>query len=306
MMLGLDHVGVGVADVEAAMRFYGDLSFTELAFDYIGPLPGMAAAAGREVEQARVVMLRSGNPTSLGTAGLKLVQVQDVPVPPLPDGIAWGERGVCEVCVHLRDQPELHRWLVGERGAPSLMSPVVMQAPPTSASLSYVADPGGGKVELIELSPMVEGWPGPSGSQGVNHVAIGVSDLGRSVEFYRRLGFVGTLMEMDDYNEPMHPWYPGPPPRQHLVILMTPYGGWLEFVQLDPPSADMRGDWGHLGAMDFGIGVRDLDLAVDRLRATGVEFTSEPQTIAVGGGAWRYAYMKDPDGNYAALCEARY
>ena len=306
MMLGLDHVGVGVADMAAAMRFYGDLSFTELAFDYTGPLPGMAAVAGREIETARVVMLRSNNPTSLGAAAIKLVQVQDVPVPPLPHGIAWGERGVCEVCIHVRDPSGFHRWLTEERGAPNLMSPVVAEATPTSASLSYVADPNGGKVELIELSPMAEGWPGPGGPQGVNHVAIGVSDMQASIEFYRHLGFVGTLMEMDDYNEPMHPWYPGPPPRQHLVIRMSPYGGWLELVQLDPPSPDMRGDWGHLGAMDFGIGVRDLDLAVDRLRAAGVEFASEPRTIAVDGGSWRYAYMKEPDGNYAALCEARY
>lgn len=305
--LGLDHVGVGVADMERAVRFYGDLSFTDVAFDYTGPLPGMAAVTGREIERARVVMLRSANPSFLGSAAVKLVQVQDGAVPPLPAGIAWGQRGVCEVCVHVRDQPEFHRWLVETRGAPSLMAPVIADVPPTSASLSYVADPGGGKVELIEISPLSETWGGPSGPQGVNHAAFGVSDLERSIGFYRRLGFTGGFRVMDgDYNETMRSWYSAPAPRQHVMLLMSPIGGWLEPVQLDPPSADMRGHWGHLGAMDFGIGVRDLDRAVETQRASGVEFLCEPQTIAVDGGSWRYAYMKEPDGNYAALCEARY
>ena len=306
MMLGVDHIGVGVADMEAATRFYGDLSFTEVAFDYTGPLPGMQSVAGRDVEKARVVMLRSNNATALGSAAIKLVQVQDVAVPPLPEGIAWGERGVCEVCVHVRDQPELYRWLVEERGAPSLMTTFVSGAPPISASLAYVADPNGGKVEVIEWSPMVEGWPGPSGAQGVNHVAIGVSEIEHTVEFYRRLGFSGILFDIDGQYEPMDPWYSGSPPRQHMMMLMSPHGAWVEPVQHDPPSPDMRGEWGHLGAMDFGLGVRDLDLAVKRLGGGGMEFLSEPQTVEVDGGSWRYAYIREPDGNYAALCESRY
>jgi Glyoxalase/Bleomycin resistance protein/Dioxygenase superfamily len=128
----------------------------------------------------------------------------------------------------------------------------------------------------------------------------------RSTEFYKRLGFSGTLIDFKDYYEPMHPWFSGSPPRQHLRMVMSPNGGWLEPVEHDPPSADMRGEWGHVGAMDFGVGVRDLDLAVERLGAAGVEFLSQPQTIEVDGGVWRYVYVKEPDGNYASLCEARY
>jgi catechol 2,3-dioxygenase-like lactoylglutathione lyase family enzyme len=304
--LGLDHIGVGVTDMEASQRFYADLGFTEVAFDYSGPLPGLEHVAGRDVRQARVVMLRSANATPLGSAAVKLVQVQDVPVPPLPAGIAWGERGVCEVCVHVRDQPALHRWLVEERGAPALMDPVETELPPLKAGLSYVADPDGGKVELIEWSPMLHGWPGESGPQGVNHVAVGVSDMERSCSFYRQLGFTGNLFDLDDYYEPMHPWFAGPPPRQHLRMLMGPHGGWIEPVQHEPPSPDMRGEWGHVGAMDFGLGVRDLDVAMRRMSDAGVEFLSPPQTIAVDDGSWRYAYFREPDGNYASLCEARF
>lgn len=68
--------------------------------------------------------------------------------------------------------------------------------------------------------------------------------------------------------------------------------------------------YGDLGFAQTSFGdagrVRDLDLAVRGLSAVGVEFVFEPQTIGVDGGLWRYACRKEPDGNYAALCEARY
>jgi hypothetical protein len=64
----------------------------------------------------------------------------------------------------------------------------------------------------------------------------------------------------------------------------------------------MRGEWGHLGPFDFGVGVRNLDVA-----AGSVQLTAEPQTIDLGGGAtWRYAYFEEPDGTYVCLTEARY
>ncbi|MBV8218931.1 MAG: hypothetical protein JO325_10740, partial [Solirubrobacterales bacterium] len=36
MMLGLDHIGVGAADMEEALRFYGDLGFAETSFGDAG------------------------------------------------------------------------------------------------------------------------------------------------------------------------------------------------------------------------------------------------------------------------------
>ena len=52
---GVDHVGVGVADMEAAQAFYRNVGFSEVRFDYTGRVPGPD-------REARVVML--GNPRS--------------------------------------------------------------------------------------------------------------------------------------------------------------------------------------------------------------------------------------------------
>ena len=76
---------------------------------------------------------------------------------------------------------------------------------------------------------------------------------------------------------------------------------------LDPPGHDCRGEWGHLGPMDFGIrvaqhrGCRSASCAAD-----GVVVHGEPQSLDVGSGEWRYVYFAEPDGNYVALVEPRY
>jgi catechol 2,3-dioxygenase-like lactoylglutathione lyase family enzyme len=309
-MLGVDHIGVGVSDVERSMAFYADLGFTDVAFDYEGPLPGLGPVAGRDAVTARVVMLRPESPTVLGSGAVKLVHTTDRPPPPMPDGMAWGEPGVCEVCVHVRGQAALYRRLVDERGHSGLMEPNESPLPPygTRCSLSYVADPDGTKIELIEWLDLEEGWPDPEGAQGVNHVAFGVASLEATRAFYKRIGFTGMLFESDGYFEPMHPWYaPRVPPRQRMTLLTNPAGGGLEPVEHHPASPDMSGDWGHLGPFDFGIGVRHLGRAVEYLAAQGIELRSEPQVVELGDGAtWSYAYIGDPDGTYVCVHEARY
>lgn len=309
IMLGVDHIGVGVSDVDRSVAFYGDLGFTEIAWDYTGELPGLEQVAGRSGVAARVVMLRNPRPSVLGLGGVKLVHITDEPVPPVPEGMAWGERGICEVCLHARDQASLYRWLTEERHYPGLMAPNDAQLDPygTRVSLSYVADPDGGKVEMLEWLDLDSGWPGDVRPEGVNHVAFGVESLDRAKAFWSQLDFGDVLFESDGYFEPMHPWYPGEPPRQKMLLLTNPQGAGLEPVEHIPPSPDMRGRWGRLGPFEFAVGVRHLERGIERLCELGVQLRSEPQTIDLGDGArWRYAYFADPDNLYVSLCEMRY
>jgi catechol 2,3-dioxygenase-like lactoylglutathione lyase family enzyme len=298
--MGVDHIGVGVSDMDRSIAFWAEIGFTDVAFDYSGPLGGLP----REGVEARVVMLRPARPTALGPAAVKLVQTTDEPPPPMPDGMAWGEPGVCEVCVHVKDQGALYDKLVAA-GHTGLMEPNESPLDPygTMCSLSYVADPDGTKIELIEWLDLEAGWPEEPGPQGVNHVAFGVASLERTRAFYKELGFTGMLFNSDGYFEPMDPWFaPRPAPRQKMTLLTNPFGGGLEPVEHDPPSPDKRGEWGHLGPFDFGVGVRNIDLA-----AHDVLLKGEVQTIDLGGGAtWRYAYFDEPDGTYVCLTEARY
>lgn len=313
--LGVDHVGVGVSDVDAAIAFYGEhVGFDRVLFDFTGELPGLEAVAGT-TPRARIAMLANSGATPVGPGRIKLVQRLDGDgVPPVPDGQAWGEVGVCEICLHVRDVEGVHAALVAA-GCESLMEPMGADVPPTGIALdiAYVADPWGTKLEMIEWKGLWRSLPGPSRSEGVNHVAFGVTDMARTRAFYERLGFTELLFESVDFFDPMAPWYQAPwydpsrLPRQHMTMPMAAQGAAIEPVVLDPPGHDCRGTWGHLGPMDFGIRVGNLDAAVAQLRADGVEVHGEPQTVPVGdGGEWRYVYVAEPDANYLSLVEPRY
>ena len=297
---GVDHVGVGVADMEAAQAFYGNVGFSEVRFDYTGRVPGPD-------REARVVMLGNPRASPIGPGSIKLVQVLDgVGPPPAPTGGGWGELGICEICLHARGVPEVHRDLVAA-GAQSLMEPLQASVDPNDVSLdiAYVADPWGGKLELIEWTGLWRSLPGPPRAEGVNHVAFGVADIGRTRAFYERLGFAELLFESTEFFDPMAPWYAGEPPSQHMIMLLSAQGAGIEPVVLDPEGPDCRGEWGHIGPFEFAVGVTNLEHGIAALAGLGVE-ASDPVTLDVGTGEWRYASFRDPDDLYVSLVEPRY
>ena len=80
--MGVDHVGVGVGDVDEAIEFYGrHVGFDRVLFDYTGELPGLEAVAGC-VADARVAMLENSDATPIGPGRVKLVQMLDGDGPP--------------------------------------------------------------------------------------------------------------------------------------------------------------------------------------------------------------------------------
>ena len=312
---GVDHVGVGVGDVDEAIAFYGrHVGFDRVLFDWTGELPAVEVFADR-VPLARVAMLESSGATPIGPGRVKLVQVLDGDgPPPVPAGQAWGEVGVCEICLHVRNVGEVHAALVAA-GCEELMPAISAEVVPHDVSLdiSYVADPWGTKLELIEWTGLWRSLPGPARAEGVNHVAFGVTEMARTRAFYERLGFTELLFESVDFFDPMAPWYEPPwydpeqLPAQHMTMPMPAQGAAIEPVVLDPPGHDCRGEWGHLGPMDFGIRVANIEAAVAALRADGIEVHGEPHSIDLGGGReWRSVAFAEPDGNYVSLVEARY
>ena len=308
MFNGVDHIGVGVGDLDAAIRFYGGVGFSNVLFDYTGEMPGTESFS-RERRRARVAMLANPHASPIGPGRLKLVQLLDGDGPaPAPPGQAWGELGVCEICLHVRGVAAVHDRLVGALGGRSLMAPLSGAVAPHDVSLdiAYVADPWGGKIELIEWTGLWHALPGAARAEGVNHVAFGVSDLERSRRFYAQLGFTEMLFESTEFFEPMAPWYERELPAQHMIMTMSAQGAGIEPCRLTPLGPDCRGEWGHLGPMEFAIGVSNLQRAVGVLQARGVPLLGEPHTVEVGSGQWCYAYFAEPDGNFVSLVEARY
>ena len=123
MFNGVDHAGIGVANMETAFEYWIEkLGFTEVFFDYTGPVPGLEEITKSNAVRARIVMLGNKFTTRMGPGKVKLVQRLDgIGAPPLPAAIGYGEVGLAEVCLHTLHTERIHRQLVDEFGCTSLM-----------------------------------------------------------------------------------------------------------------------------------------------------------------------------------------
>ncbi len=222
-----------------------------------------------------------------GPGRVKLVQVLDGDgPPPVPAGQAWGEVGVCEICLHVRNVQEVHDALVAA-GCASLMEPMSAEVPPSGVSLdiAYVADPWGTKLEMIEWTGLWRSLPGPRTRRGCQPRRLRRHRHGSHARFLRAAR-VSRSCSSSRWSSSIR-WRRGTRrlgttrqalPAQHMTMPMPAQGAAIEPVVLDPPGHDCRGEWGHLGPMDFGIRVGNIDTAAARLRDWGVAVHGEPQS----------------------------
>jgi len=125
------------------------------------------------------------------------------------------------------------------------------------------------------------------GITGLGHVAIKVTDLDRSLDYYiNKLGFPEMMrLKKDDGST----W---------LVYLRITDDQYLEVF----PGAenDRAPGWDANGMNHMCLAVEDIDAVVQRIEAAGIALLL-PLKLAVDGN--RQAWIEDPDGNRIELME---
>ena len=142
----------------------------------------------------------------------------------------------------------------------------------------------------------------------MNHTGFVVSDMDRSLAFYRDL--LGLVEERNQVleGEFISSLVGYPEARLHLVYLgLGDMKHSVELIQyLNPPGVPVELPERHqVGATHLGIIVDDLDSFYAELSARGVRFVGPPATRrdAVYPLARKGCYVQDPDGNYLELLE---
>jgi catechol 2,3-dioxygenase-like lactoylglutathione lyase family enzyme len=135
--------------------------------------------------------------------------------------------------------------------------------------------------------------------QGVHHTCITVSDLERSIQFYRDLLGLELVMteESERSGDDRSKALGVPKAKVRLAILRAGDARveLIEYVTARGRPYDRNNN--DVGAMHIAFHVADIDAVYQRMVDHGVRFTAPPATIPAGPMAgWRWTYFFDPDG----------
>ena len=131
----------------------------------------------------------------------------------------------------------------------------------------------------------------------VNHTSFTVSDLDRSVSFYRDL--LGMeLMSLAGRDPGFVERITGIPGAKVKVAYLQAPGHRLELIQYSsPPGKRLDMQTNNVGCAHLGFNVDDLPRMYAELKAKGDHFKSAPQEVPAGPNKGTMAvYFMDPDG----------
>jgi catechol 2,3-dioxygenase-like lactoylglutathione lyase family enzyme len=135
-------------------------------------------------------------------------------------------------------------------------------------------------------------------SLSANHVGVTVSDLSRSIAFYRDLLGFHVAYERGEVTAEYMPRLVGIPGARLKIAGLDIPGLHLDLIQyIEPRGAAAAGMTSDVGNVHLGYTVDDAWAAYRFLSSAGVQFKSEPVSPTAGPnkGGWA-AYFVDPDG----------
>jgi catechol 2,3-dioxygenase-like lactoylglutathione lyase family enzyme len=135
----------------------------------------------------------------------------------------------------------------------------------------------------------------------VHHIGINVSDLHRSIGFYRDLFGVDPLFVNDMRGEGLATGA-GLPEADLRFCMMKISNVVLEIIEWRTPNAKPAlADGPHVGGFHIAFEVDDIDAVHRALQARGIEFTAAlhrfgeaDEAPSIAGAT--FVYFKDPDG----------
>lgn len=138
----------------------------------------------------------------------------------------------------------------------------------------------------------------------INHSAITVSDMDRSVAFYRDTLGMDLLMLDQEQAGPVGRAV-GEPDAVIRFANLSLEGGEIELIEfVEPQGRALGGEPNDVGKMHVCFQVDDIQAAYEALSAKGVELWTPVNVITEGPAKdWKFVYFSDPDGVQLELLE---
>ena len=135
--------------------------------------------------------------------------------------------------------------------------------------------------------------------EGVHHTCITVSNLDRSIQFYRDLlGLELVMTEESERSGDDRSKALGVPKAKVKLAILSAGSARIELIEyVTAAGRPYDRNNNDVGAMHIAFQVREIDAVYRRLADHGVRFTAPPATIPAGPmTGWRWTYFFDPDG----------
>lgn len=138
----------------------------------------------------------------------------------------------------------------------------------------------------------------------VNHTGFVVSDLEKSVAFYRDVIGLELERNLEREGEPISHLLGYENTHIKGAMLRSPDGNHLELIQYINPEASDRPteERASLGASHLAFNVERLEETFDQLIRNGAKQLNPPTQMEPGR---MVCYLQDPDGNWIELIESK-
>ena len=139
--------------------------------------------------------------------------------------------------------------------------------------------------------------------KAVRHTGIVVTNMERSLEFYRDLLGLKPVIDFEEQGQYIDTLSKTAGVRLRMVKLVADDGGMVELLHYisHPLSRAKDNKLYEIGPTHVAFTVESIDQTYARLSEAGVKFNSAP--VVSPDGKAKLAFCQDPDGTYLELVE---
>jgi len=289
---GVHHIALGVKNLQIMKSFYKDI----LGFNILEP-PAIPRDIMSGIMRGIIPEFNVG--TLSDDEGGIIIEFINM-VTPFPRAIRrdsrYGDIGANKITIAVSDVTDVCRDLKGKVNFVS--GPRSIKLPGYgSYNFVYSKDPEGNLIELVSGGEL----PVKNQFGGVRWVGISVTDLERSVSFYRKYtGFDTFFVEPhENFSRLVDEVCGSGQTRVRSCILSSSKGGGMVelYEVLEPRGRSIPSytSWGDFGYLHTAMLCKNIAGIVDNLEKEGIEFFIKLQHVP-GEEGTVFSYVRDPDG----------
>jgi len=309
MINGLQHIGIGVKDRERSFHFYNNaLGFSVPMSKSTDTCSGMIPVLGNDETRNVVIAL---NPHGGGL--VEIFQYVSKTPTPVPEEVDFSYNGYLFYGLKVKNIEKSLQTIQRYEGK-ALTDP--MPFTPLKEhewKTAVYRDPDGIYAIVLEYPGSTVGYGGRvSRIGGVEYVAVGVSDLKRSMKFYSDILGYGDIVYTYEGVCPEWEILFGKGKKIKRALLQRSAkpqglfrhflrGGMIELIEVESNKKKHNFDgrkWGDIGCMELCFDVTDIQSTLDQIKKRGIPIIIPPYSQNMGlNTEATFAYIQDPDGS---------